>query len=95
MLSRSLNKLHQLSGDGKVPQSAFIPGSGASTGYDLLEIYLVSSQLGVNYTVSNATDFLEQEPGSTVKHLNWPIPNCVSSGSYNVRKGTPDEQTIF
>ncbi|THH03228.1 hypothetical protein EW145_g6427 [Phellinidium pouzarii] len=74
----------ELSGNGKIPQSAFAPGSGASTRYDSLELYLVSSQTDSNFTVSNGTGLLTQEPGSTVKHLNWPIPSCVSPGTYNL-----------
>lgn len=73
----------QLSGDGKIPQSAFIPGSGQATSYNSLELYLVSATENLNLTVSNGTGLLTQEPGSTVKHLNWPIPTCVPSGSYN------------
>lgn len=73
-----------LSGDGKIDQSAFIPGSGEPTRYDSLEIYLVSSQTGLNFTVSNGTDLLTQEPGSTVKHLNWPLPSCMDAGTYNL-----------
>ena len=76
----------QLSGDGKITdQDAFIPGSNLNTRYDFLEIYLVSPQ--ANFTVANSS-ILSQEPGSTVKHLNWPIPTCVNAGSYNVR-GSP------
>lgn len=74
----------QLSGDGKIAQSAFIPGSGASNRYDSLEIYLVSAQTGSNFTVSNGTGFLTQESGSTVKHLNFALPSCISPGVYNV-----------
>ncbi|EJD04178.1 uncharacterized protein FOMMEDRAFT_146200 [Fomitiporia mediterranea MF3/22] len=73
-----------LSGDGKIDQSLFIPGSGAPTRYDSLEIYLVSAQARSNFTVSNGTGFLAQEPGSTVKHLNWPLPPCMSAGVYNL-----------
>ncbi|KAI5121333.1 hypothetical protein M0805_003800 [Coniferiporia weirii] len=73
-----------LSGDGKIAQTSFIPGSSASTRYDSLELYLVSSQTRSNFTVSNNTTLLTQEPGSTVKHLNWPIPPCVAPGVYNL-----------
>ncbi|KAH8120097.1 hypothetical protein DFH11DRAFT_1721957 [Phellopilus nigrolimitatus] len=74
----------QLSGDGNISQSAFIPGSGSPTRYDSLEIFFVSSQTDSNFTVSNGTGFLSQESGSTVKHLNWPIPSCVLPGVYNL-----------
>jgi len=73
-----------LSGDGKIPQSAFQPGSSMATRYNSLELYLVSAQMNINLTVSNGPGLLTQEPGSTVKHLNWPIPPCVPAGDYNV-----------
>ncbi|KDQ63760.1 hypothetical protein JAAARDRAFT_203154 [Jaapia argillacea MUCL 33604] len=72
-----------ISGDGKLSQAASVPGSGLPTSFDTLEIYLVSSQAKLNITVSSGPTLLTQESGSTVKHLNWPIPNCLPSGSYN------------
>jgi len=71
-----------LSGDGVIPQDAFSSNSNSPTHYISLNIFLTSSNS--NYTVSNGSALLSQEPGSTVKHLNWPIPNCVPSGSYNL-----------
>lgn len=56
-----------------------------ATRYNSLELYLVSAQMNINLTVSNGPGLLTQEPGSTVKHLNWPIPPCVPAGDYNVR----------
>lgn len=38
----------------------------------------------MNMTVANNSSILKQEPGSTVKHLNWPIPACLPAGPYNV-----------
>jgi len=73
-----------LSGDGIIPQSAFIPGSGLPTRYDSLELYLLSSQREINLTVSSGPGLLNQESGSTVKHLEWPMPDCLSPGSYNL-----------
>ncbi|TFK57309.1 hypothetical protein OE88DRAFT_1650953 [Heliocybe sulcata] len=73
-----------ISGDGKLSQAASIPGSGLATRFDFLDMYLVSSQNSINLTVSDGTNFLTQESGSTVKHLNWPIPTCLPSGSYNL-----------
>jgi len=66
-----------LSRDGKLPQSFGI-------GYDSLDLYLVSAQTDTNITVSDHSNLLQQEPGSTVKHLNWSIPSCLSSGQYNL-----------
>ncbi|EPQ60825.1 hypothetical protein GLOTRDRAFT_113355 [Gloeophyllum trabeum ATCC 11539] len=73
-----------VSGDGKLSQTATIPGSGLPTRYDSLELYLVSSQTSMNLTVSEGTGLLTQESGSTVKHLNWPIPKCLPAGQYNL-----------
>ncbi|TDL28407.1 hypothetical protein BD410DRAFT_780906 [Rickenella mellea] len=74
----------EVSGDGKIPQSAFQPGSSLPTRYESLDLYLVSSQTNLNLTVSSGSGLLTQEPGSTVKHLNWQIPTCVPQGSYNL-----------
>lgn len=74
-----------VSGDGKLQPAASVPGSGLSTRYDALEIYLVSAKTNINMTVSATPDFLTGESGSTVKHLNFPIPTCIPSGDYNVR----------
>lgn len=67
-------------------------------------IFLSSYTTGMNLTVTNGTastgnaslgNILEQEPGSTVKHVNWVWPDCLvgdgspsgnsSRGLYNVR----------
>ncbi|KAJ3719748.1 hypothetical protein C8R42DRAFT_671653 [Lentinula raphanica] len=73
-----------ISGDGRLNSDASNPNSTASTHFSLLEIYLVSSETSLNITVSNGTGLLTQEPGSTVKHLNWDVPTCVTAGSYNL-----------
>jgi hypothetical protein len=67
----------QVSGNGQLENSG-------QNGYDGLDLYLVSAQTNTNITVSNNSDILNQEPGGTVKHLNWQIPGCISSGQYNV-----------
>lgn len=82
--SRELTGILKISGDGKLQSSAAIPGSNLPTRFDGLEIFLVSSQTNVNITVSTGPGLLTQESGSTVKHLNWPIPTCISPGQYNV-----------
>ena len=71
----------QVSGDGKLSQPAF-----SGVGLDGLNIYLVSSDSGDNITISEGSGLLTQESGSTVKHLNWPIPSCIAAGNYNVNK---------
>ncbi|KAL1749044.1 hypothetical protein HDZ31DRAFT_28312 [Schizophyllum fasciatum] len=53
------------------------------TRFDLLEIYLVSAQTGMNYTVASGPGLLQSEDGS-VRHLNWPIPACTKPGDYNL-----------
>jgi len=66
-------------------------------------IFLSSYTTGMNLTVTNGTastgnaslgDIMQQEPGSTVKHVNWVWPECLvgdgspsgnsSRGLYNV-----------
>ncbi|KAJ7169682.1 hypothetical protein C8R46DRAFT_206235 [Mycena filopes] len=74
-----------VSGNGQLPDRARLPGSGLPTSYELLEIYLVSAQTNINMTVSAGPALLASESGSTVKHLNWPIPACIPAGNYNVR----------
>ncbi|KAG6911853.1 hypothetical protein DXG01_000100 [Tephrocybe rancida] len=73
----------EVSGNGKLPSDAQVPGSSASTRYDLLEIFLVSSETLVNITVSSGPGLLTEETG-TVRHLNWAVPTCVPSGNYNL-----------
>ncbi|KAF7339821.1 hypothetical protein MVEN_01898600 [Mycena venus] len=80
----SINIAIDVSGDGKLPSAASLPGSGYSTGFVSLEIYLVSSETNINMTVSAGPALLTGEPGSTVKHLNWPIPTCIPAGNYNL-----------
>ncbi|KAK7694533.1 hypothetical protein QCA50_001719 [Cerrena zonata] len=73
-----------VSGNGKLPQAASIPNSGLPYSFTFLNIFLVSAQTSQNFTVSQGPDLLTQESGSTVKHFNWPIPNCISPGLYNL-----------
>jgi len=60
------------------------PGSGLATSYDSLNVFLTSAQQKTNFTVSTGPGLLTQEPGSTVKHLNWPIPACIPPGQYEL-----------
>ncbi|KAI0831240.1 hypothetical protein BC628DRAFT_1415771 [Trametes gibbosa] len=73
-----------ISGDGKLDQSASIPGSDKSTRFDSLEIYLVSYQTKLNLTVSAGPGLLTQEQGSTVKHWDYAVSTCIPAGSYNL-----------
>ncbi|TFL06660.1 hypothetical protein BDV98DRAFT_559783 [Pterulicium gracile] len=74
----------EVSANGKLSASSFLPGSSESTRYDSLEVYLVSSRNKVNLTISGNTTILELEGSSTVKHLNWKIPTCVTTGEYGL-----------
>jgi hypothetical protein len=71
-----------------------------------ITIFLSSYSTGKNFTVSNGTAaagnaslgaIMQQEPGSTVKHVNWIWPDCLvgdgqprtldsARGVYNVRR---------
>lgn len=68
-----------VSGNGQLSRPNF-----NTSGFDSLNIFLVSSKANLNLTVANGAQFLLQEQGSTVKHLNWPIPNCIQPGPYNI-----------
>ncbi|PIL32097.1 hypothetical protein GSI_06802 [Ganoderma sinense ZZ0214-1] len=52
--------------------------------YRSLEVYLVSATTGKNFTISNGTQLLTQEPASTVKHIDWPVATCLQTGEYNL-----------
>ncbi|KAI0818606.1 hypothetical protein BC629DRAFT_1463146 [Irpex lacteus] len=73
-----------ISGDGHIPQSAADPNSSLDTHYDSLEVYLISYESSFNQTISSGLDLLTQEPGSTVKHINWVIDRCIKNGNYNL-----------
>jgi len=49
-----------------------------------LNVFLTSTEQKINFTVATGPGLLTQEPGSTVKHLNWPIPACISPGQYEL-----------
>jgi len=92
----NLNIAVDVSGDGQLPLAASVPNSGRSTSYTSLNIFLVSPQL--NLTVVSNSSFLSGEPTSTVKHLNWPIPQCVPQGNYNLtfyETSTFNQQEVF
>jgi len=76
----------EVSGDGVLPLTATLAGSTSPTALESLNVFLSSIPFGQNITVS-PPGILEQEPGSTVKHLNFQIGNfsCLEQGTYNVR----------
>ncbi|KAJ7042447.1 hypothetical protein C8F04DRAFT_1075946 [Mycena alexandri] len=80
----SLSIAIDVSGDGQLSAAASQPNSGLPTSYESLEIYLVSAQTNINMTVSSGPALLTSQSGSTVKHLNWPIPACIPAGNYNL-----------
>ena len=77
--------LRQVSGDGHLPAGAADPSSTLDTHFTSLEVYLISYTDSFNLTVSSGTGLLTQEQGSTVKHINWVLDQCIKPGNYNVR----------
>ncbi|KAF9270364.1 hypothetical protein L218DRAFT_1071805 [Marasmius fiardii PR-910] len=73
----------EVSDNGMLPLDATNTNSSSATHYDSLEIYLVSSQTGKNFTVASGSEFLDEEAGS-VRHCNWNVPACVPEGQYNL-----------
>ncbi|KAH8921765.1 hypothetical protein BT69DRAFT_1279323 [Atractiella rhizophila] len=75
-----------ISGDGLLPfpPPSPIASNDLPTAILSLDLYLVSSKNNVNVTVSEGTGLLEQESGSTVKHLNYRVPDCLPAGDYNL-----------
>jgi len=80
----SLNIAISLSGQGNLTGAALAPGAPSSTGtgYDQLSLFMISGPKNVNVSVSDT--FLNQETGSNVKHVNFPIPDCLQDGNYNL-----------
>jgi hypothetical protein len=74
-----------ISGDGQLPTSASLPGSTDPTALFSLNVFMSSLVFKQNLTVSPA-GILTQEPGSTVKHLNFAVGSysCLQAGTYNV-----------
>jgi hypothetical protein len=71
-----------VSGNGQLPWPP-VNGSNIPTQFYNVTLFLTSYDLGHNFTISNATasngslpflNILQQEPGSTVKHVNWVYP---------------------
>ncbi|UPX09729.1 uncharacterized protein EKO05_0000412 [Ascochyta rabiei] len=106
-----------ISGDGALP---FPPSSNpsASTRFHNVNLFLTSTTIDKNFTISNGTtstpplsNILEQETGSTVKHVNFEWPLCLvgngkdakgtARGAYNIsihqsfRLNGSDFYTIF
>ena len=91
-----------VSGNGKLSLPPY--RDGTPTQFHTITIFLFSYDTGKNFTITNATtgpqnasigDIMFQEPGSTVKHVNWVWPDCLvgngapkdnssARGAYNV-----------
>ncbi|KAF1931837.1 uncharacterized protein M421DRAFT_417578 [Didymella exigua CBS 183.55] len=80
-----------ISGDGALP---FPPSSNpsATTRLHNITLFLTSTTLNKNFTISNGTsnmpplsNILEQEEGSTVKHVNFEWPLCLVGDGKNTR----------
>jgi hypothetical protein len=69
-----------VSGDGLIPT----PNAAVATTLLNLDIFLVSGTASVNFSLSQGAGLLSQEPGSTVKHLDVDLPDCLPAASYNV-----------
>ncbi|KAF2671241.1 hypothetical protein BT63DRAFT_453639 [Microthyrium microscopicum] len=92
-----------VSGSGRLPWPP-VNDTRTPTFFRNITLFLTSYETGHNFTISNATnatgtlpdiDILNQEPGSTVKHVNWLWPLCLvgngqrssgkdARGSYNI-----------
>lgn len=106
-----------ISGDGALPFPVDSKPD-AATRFHNITLFLTSNTLGRNFTISNGTtnmpplyNILNQETGSTVKHVNFEWPLCLSGdgkdakgtlrGAYNVsihesyRLNGSDFYTIF
>ncbi|KZT44397.1 hypothetical protein SISSUDRAFT_14956 [Sistotremastrum suecicum HHB10207 ss-3] len=64
-----------------VKPNGSLPAGSALTSYN---VYLISSDFGLNLTVIGDPQFLEGEEGSNVKHFNWDVPPCLQTGNYSV-----------
>ncbi|KIY72756.1 hypothetical protein CYLTODRAFT_485999 [Cylindrobasidium torrendii FP15055 ss-10] len=64
-----------------------VSGNGAmptDSAFKLLEVFLLSTESGINLTVASGASLIGGEEGSTVKHLNWVVPKCLDPGNYNL-----------
>ncbi|KAJ8110105.1 hypothetical protein OPT61_g6969 [Boeremia exigua] len=89
-----------ISGDGALP---FPPESNpdAATRFHSIKLYLTSAKLERNLTISNGTtntppmaNILEQEEGSTVKHVNFEWPLCLVGDGGDAKGSPPRDYNI-
>ncbi|KAL8290475.1 hypothetical protein RQP46_002733 [Phenoliferia psychrophenolica] len=69
-----------VSGDGLLPS----PNPNVATTLLNLNIFLVSATNNINFSISQGPDLLSGEKGSTVKHADVDLPDCLPEGSYNL-----------
>ncbi|KAG8814812.1 hypothetical protein FRC17_000966 [Serendipita sp. 399] len=72
-----------VSGNGRLPEGSWGPNSTLPSGFISLSIYIVSGSQNVTVVDGTSGQFLSGEPGSTVKHLNYVIPDCLPEGKYD------------
>uniref|UniRef100_L2FV32 Uncharacterized protein n=1 Tax=Colletotrichum fructicola (strain Nara gc5) TaxID=1213859 RepID=L2FV32_COLFN len=91
-----------VSTNGKMPLPPY--ASNSPTKIFNVTMFLSSYTTGRNFTITNGTasannaslgDIMFQEPGSTVKHVNWIWPDCLISIRQNYRLNGEDHYTIF
>ena len=107
LLLEDLHVALDVSANGRLPLPPQLAADSPSQIFNIT-IFLYSYDTGKNFTVTNGTssfnnatlgNIMLQEPGSTVKHLNWNWPDCLagdgqpkdfnsSRGVYNVSDST-------
>ncbi len=74
-----------VSTDGRLPLPDQLSPDSPSQIFNIT-LFLYSYDRGNNFTISNGTassnnaslgEIMQQEPGSTVKHVNWVWPDCL------------------
>ncbi|KAG8846334.1 hypothetical protein FRB91_000902 [Serendipita sp. 411] len=72
-----------VSGNGRLPEGSWGPNSTLPSGFISLSIFIVSGSHNVTVVDGTSGQFLSGEPGSTVKHLNYVVPDCLPEGKYD------------
>jgi hypothetical protein len=77
---------------------------GANTKIYNITIFLFSYDNKNNFTISNGTagaknaslgNIMEQEPGSTVKHVNWNWPDCLVGNGLSNNGSSPSARGAY
>lgn len=72
----------EVTGNGKLPPASTEPGNQQATTILSLSVFLINADL--NMTIFQNLNLLEQEKGSSVKHMDFQLPSCTPSGTYQV-----------